>query len=114
MEETRTFEFENIPLNLQQGMIRAKTLKENTINQVVAIYSHHKRLLLIRVDWRDQEEEIKKVCPIETCAAHYADSFHIDTWDNRLDKYNPYIPACPNCGEKYQKGNYCSNCGERL
>ena len=110
MEKT-DFKFEVIPLNLQQGMIRATGLSENTVNQVVAIYSYHRKLALIWVDWKDEEYIIRSAVPMETFTVQYADSFHIDTWDRRFDKFQD---ICPNCNETGQKGNYCTNCGESL
>ena len=84
MADTKKFKFEVIPLNLQQGMIRATGLSENTINQVVAIYSYHKKLLLIVVDWRDEMEAIRAICPMEGFHTKFADHFHIDSWDEKI------------------------------
>ena len=82
----QTYKFEVIPLNLQQGMIRATGLGDNVLNQVAAIYSYHLNLLMVRVDWRDELEAIRTVCPVENFTTQFADSFHVDTWDGRLDK----------------------------
>jgi len=78
--------FQVIPLNLQQGMIRATDVPKGTVNQIVAIYSYHAQKLLISVGWRSEEEAIRAACPVESFIVQYADSFHIDSWDGKLNK----------------------------
>ncbi len=85
-----TTKYESIPLNLNQGMIRVtwEGMPENLINQIVAIWSSHKEVLAIMVDWREEQEEIAKACPLIEPAIFYCDHFHIDTWDKRVDESN--------------------------
>ena len=82
----KTPPFEMIPLNLQQGMIRATSVPEGTLNQIVAIYSRHRQKLLILPAWRDDEDAIRAMCPMDDFILEYADSFHIDSWDGKLYK----------------------------
>jgi len=81
----RKFKFEAIALNLQQGLIRAD-LPGNVCNGFVAIWSDHKNVLVITPEWRDEEEAIKDICPLISFDTIYGDSFHVDTWDNKIDE----------------------------
>lgn len=82
--------YESIPLNLNQGMIRVtwEGMPENLINQVVAIWSSHKEVLAIMVEWREEREAIAEACPLVDPAIFICDHFHIDTWDKRVDNSN--------------------------
>ena len=82
--------YESIPLNLNQGMIRVtwEGMPDNLINQIVAIWSSHKEVLAIMVDWRGEMEAITKACPLDDPAIFYCDHFHIDTWDKRVGNSN--------------------------
>ena len=91
MMKDSTHTFETITLNLQQGIIRvvfddvAPEVQSGITNQVVAIYSHHKNLLLVAVEWRDQMEAIRAACPMQNFRTKFADHFHIDSWDKKID-----------------------------
>lgn len=78
--------FEAIALNLQQGLIRAN-LPGTVCNAVAAIYSRHKNVLVITPEWRDDEEAIKTACPLSGFEVFYGESFHIDTWDKKIEEY---------------------------
>lgn len=89
MKETK-YQFESIPLNLNQGIIRVSydLMPENLINQIVAVWSSHKEVLAITVEWKEEREAILKACPVTDAAVFICDHFHIDTWDNRIDNSN--------------------------
>lgn len=74
-----------IEVNLQQSIIW--TGRENVVNSIIAITHKHRSLVVIRVEYRDLQEQILALCGIPTPVVKYADSIRVDTWDNGIEKY---------------------------
>ena len=91
----KEMKYESIPLNLNQGMIRVtwEGMPDNLVNQIVAIWSSHKEVLAIMVEWREDREAIIKACPLVDPAIFICEHFHIDTWDKRVDNSNHQAEA---------------------
>ena len=82
----KKMKFEAIALNLQQGLIRAN-LPGTVVNGIVAIWSHHKDVIVIRPEWRDEQEAICAACPLIEYSVIFGDSFHVDTWDEKIKNH---------------------------
>lgn len=82
--------FYHLALNLQQGII---TTLENVSNNIVAIYSLHNDVIVIRPEYRGQlkqiTDEVYKNRDKEKNSMYilFGDAFHIDTWDNLIENF---------------------------
>ena len=74
-----------LEVNLQQSIIW--TGREDVSNTICAITHKYRNLVVIRVEYVDIERQILAICGIENPNVIYGDSFRIDTWDRRINKY---------------------------
>jgi len=74
--------FYHLPLNLQQGIIHTNG---NYVNTVCAFYQKHRKLVVIRPEYRDDTRTILDLIDnymdVSTIVLKYGDGFGIDTWD---------------------------------
>ena len=84
-----------LPVSLQQFIIH--TNRPTTSNSICAIYTKNIKTIVIRPEYRDGQDEILFILSsgllINTANINiiYGDGFHIDTWDNMIDKIQTKI-----------------------
>ena len=90
--KTDKFNFESIPLNLQQGLVRVTWdgMPSNLTNQIVAIYSDYKNVMIISPEWAEERKDILSSCSLVGLDVVYGDAFHVDTWDNKIANTSIY------------------------
>ena len=74
-----------LEVNLQQSIIW--TGREDVCNTICAITQKHRNLVVISLEDIAIEKQILAICGIENPNVIYGDSFRIDTWDRRINKY---------------------------
>jgi hypothetical protein len=78
----------HIPLNSNQGLIW--TNDQNVCNSVVAIYSTHTKIVVVRPEWRELKPTIVDIIGTSNktllggWTIKEGDSFAVDTWDNKV------------------------------
>ena len=75
-----------IEVNLQQTLFW--TGDENVVNAICAVYQKGIDVLFITAGYQSMQSEIKAACTNMTPLTEvtYIDSWHIDTWDARINK----------------------------
>lgn len=82
-------QFENIPLNLQQGMIRYTNCPPGTVNQICAIWrksTTYGNTLVVDPSYKQDMNDIILACPVPLGRILYGDGFQVDTWDGKIEE----------------------------